>query len=82
MRKAYCIALLSLFAGTALAQSIAVIDGKPISKKEFIWFYKKNHAGHTNADYQQLENYLNQYINFKLKVLGAKNWDWTETPLI
>ena len=73
MRKVYCIALMSFFVGTALAQNVAVIDGKPISKKEFIWFYKKNHRGGSDADYQQLENYLNQYINFKLKVLDAKN---------
>ena len=37
-----------------------------------MWFYKKNHGGHANADYQQLEDYLNQYIDFKLKVLDAK----------
>jgi len=37
-----------------------------------MWFYKKNHAGNANASYQQLEDYLNLYINFKLKVLDAK----------
>ena len=37
-----------------------------------MWFYKKNHSGDANASYQQLSDYLNLYINFKLKVLDAK----------
>lgn len=37
-----------------------------------MWVYKKNHAGVTSASYQELLNYLNLYINFKLKVLDAK----------
>lgn len=37
-----------------------------------MWVYKKNHAGITNASYQELANYLDLYINFKLKVLDAK----------
>ena len=72
MRKAYCIIILSLFVSSAYAQNVAVINGKAISNKEFIWFYKKNHAGNSGASYQQLEDYLNLYINFKLKVLDAR----------
>lgn len=56
----------------AFAQNIAVINGKPISSKEFMWVYKKNHNGIANASYTDLLNYLNLYINFKLKVLDAK----------
>lgn len=37
-----------------------------------MWFYKKNHAGNANVAYKDLETYLNQYINFKLKVLDAR----------
>ncbi|WP_370583069.1 hypothetical protein [Pedobacter sp. MC2016-24] len=51
---------------------MATINGKPLSAKEFIWFYKKNHQNDANA-YKDLETYLNQYINFKLKVLDAKD---------
>ncbi len=72
MRKVYCIIILSLFVGSAYAQNVAVINGNAISNKEFIWFYKKNHSGNSNASYQQLEDYLNLYIDFKLKVLDAK----------
>lgn len=72
MRKVYCITILSLFVGSTYAQNVAVINGNAISNKEFIWFYKKNHSGNSNASYQQLEDYLGLYINFKLKVLDAK----------
>ena len=37
-----------------------------------MWVYKKNHAGLTNASFEELANYLNLYINFKLKVIDAK----------
>lgn len=37
-----------------------------------MWFFKKNHEGNAHIAYKDLETYLNQYINFKLKVLDAK----------
>lgn len=37
-----------------------------------MWFYKKNHANNANITARDLEAYLNQYINFKLKVLDAR----------
>jgi hypothetical protein len=37
-----------------------------------MWVYKKNHAGVANASYQELNAYLNLYINFKLKVVDAR----------
>lgn len=58
--------------GTAFAQNVASINGKPISSKELIWVYKKNHFGNANVAYEDLEHYLNQYIDYKLKVLDAK----------
>lgn len=36
-----------------------------------MWFYKRNHGGNGNASFRQLEDYLNLYLNFKLKVLDA-----------
>lgn len=40
-----------------------------------MWFYKKNHANNASVTAKDLETYLNQYINFKLKVLDAKEMD-------
>ena len=54
------------------AQHVAIVNGKPLSSREFMWFYKKNHAGNAGASYSDLETYLNHYIDFKLKVMDAK----------
>ncbi|MBC8985706.1 hypothetical protein H9X96_07945 [Pedobacter sp. N36a] len=59
------------FAG-AFAQNVASINGKPVSSKEFMWVYKKNHPGTSNIGFKELEDYLNLYLDFKLKVLDAK----------
>lgn len=36
-----------------------------------MWVYQKNHYGAGNAAFKELEDYLNLYLNFKLKVLDA-----------
>lgn len=72
MRKVYGIIILYFVISGAFAQNVAIINGKPLTSKEFIWFYKKNHAGNANAAYKDLEAYLNLYIDFKLKVQDAK----------
>jgi hypothetical protein len=72
VRKVCCIFILCFFAYATFAQNVASVNGKPISSKEFMWVYKKNHAGITTASYQELLSYLELYINFKLKVLDAR----------
>ncbi|WP_225872350.1 hypothetical protein [Pedobacter frigidisoli] len=72
MRKAYCLFVFSFIYSISFAQNIAVINGKSVSTKEFMWAYKKSHNGSINADYSSLQAYLNLYINFKLKVLDAR----------
>ncbi|NQX42739.1 hypothetical protein SAMN05421820_11217 [Pedobacter steynii] len=71
MRKTYCIIIFSLTFAGAFAQNVASINGKPVGSKEFMWVYKKNHSGVANAAFKELEDYLNLYLNFKLKVLDA-----------
>lgn len=71
MRKTYCIIIFSLTFAGAFAQNVASIKGKPVGSKEFMWVYKKNHTGAANAAFKELEDYLNLYLNFKLKVLDA-----------
>ena len=84
VRKAYCLVVFSLLGSSLFAQSVAVINSKPISSKEFMWAYKKSHNGSINTDYNDLLSYLNLYIDFKLKVLDArelgldKNVDYQE----
>jgi len=71
VRKLYCILLLSGISFFTFAQNVASVNGKPISSKEFMWVYKKNH-GATHAAYHDLADYLHLYINFKLKVADAR----------
>lgn len=72
MKKA-CLVLFFAFAGKLLfAQNVATINGNPISSKEFLWVYKKNHAGQDKLDYKDLTAYLELYVNFKLKVAEAR----------
>ena len=73
MRKVYFVAIFCVFTTIGFAQNVAVVNGKPIEGKEFMWLFKKNHSGNANVSYEDLLSYLNLYINFKLKVLEAKN---------
>ncbi|WP_323757946.1 peptidylprolyl isomerase [Roseivirga sp.] len=52
--------------------NVAQINGTPISKAEFLYAFHKNQKADTPIIYDSLEKYLNQYIDFKLKVLAAK----------
>ncbi|RZL17469.1 MAG: hypothetical protein EOO96_28975, partial [Pedobacter sp.] len=72
VRKAYCLFILSFLTSNSFAQNVATINNKPISSKEFMWAYKKSHNGNTTTDYNTLSNYLNLYLNFKLKVFDAR----------
>ena len=81
MKKYFIILLLLLrFIGVSAqvqkkTTSIALftIDGKSTSTKEFIYLYKKNH-NNKSQDYTEskIDEYLNLFINFKLKVTEAQ----------
>ena len=73
VRKAYCLFIFSFIYSISFAQNVAVVNGKSISAKEFMWAYKKSHNGNISAAYDTLQTYLNLYINFKLKVLDARD---------
>jgi len=81
LKKACCLFIFSCIFGWSFAQNVAVINGKSISAKEFLWAYKKSHNGNVNADYANLQNYLNLYINFKLKVLDAREMGLDKNPV-
>ncbi|MGM9477859.1 hypothetical protein ACS5PU_15615 [Pedobacter sp. GSP4] len=56
------------------------MNGKSISAKEFLWAYKKSHNGNVSASFDTLQAYLNLYINFKLKVLDARDMGLDRSP--
>lgn len=49
------------------------VDGKPVTKGEFLYVYQKNNPTKKNDfSRESLEEYLDLYVNFKLKVAEAK----------
>ncbi|WP_406825298.1 hypothetical protein [Pedobacter sp. KACC 23697] len=72
MKKAYSLFIFSFIYSISFAQNVAVVNGKSISAKELMWAYKKSHNGNISVPYDTLQAYLNLYINFKLKVLDAR----------
>jgi peptidyl-prolyl cis-trans isomerase SurA len=49
------------------------IDNETITKDEFLRFYEKNKINLTTGETIPVDEYLELFINFKLKVLEAKN---------
>ncbi|WP_339606286.1 peptidylprolyl isomerase [uncultured Roseivirga sp.] len=76
--------ILGLYSAPVLAfqdnVSVAKINGEPISKAEFLYAFQKNQTNKTPIVYDSLEKYLDQYIDFKLKVLAAKKLGIGSTP--
>ena len=51
---------------------IVTIDGKPVGTEEFLYVYHKNNLHKDQADSTEIRNYLDLFINFKLKVREAE----------
>ncbi len=61
---------------SVMAQSSEVlmrIGKENVTKKEFEYVFKKNNKNASSADEKSLREYLDLYINFKLKVIEAKS---------
>lgn len=77
MRKTLFLATLVLTSSLLFGQKnilkkeLLNIDGQKVTAGEFLKMYKKNGAG--GADTSSLADYLQLYINFRLKVLDAEN---------
>src|SRR3981189_3232059 len=48
------------------------IKGSPVYTDEFIYLYKKNHLQPQDFTDEKIDEYLNLFINFKLKITEAK----------
>lgn len=66
---------LFLFAGSVFAQQadpvLMTINNKPVLKSEFEYIYNKNNSNNS-LDKKTLEEYVDLFVNFKLKVEEAK----------
>jgi peptidyl-prolyl cis-trans isomerase SurA len=71
MNKIYALLLL-FFAGTASAQTVFTYGSNAVDKEEFLKAYNKNRSAVKDKQ-QSLREYLDLYINFKLKVKSAED---------
>ncbi len=61
------------FAQENNSKTLLSIDDKNFSLEEFMYVYNKNNGGNTKIDDKSLEEYLDLYINFRLKVKEAED---------
>lgn len=79
MVKTFLLLIAGFTMATAHAQStgndqvLFTVAGQPVTKEEFLYVYKKNNPDKQN-DYsrESLQEYLDLYVNFKLKVTEAR----------
>ena len=74
MRKAFLFVALAALSMTAAAQNetLMTINGKPVSAEEFLYIYEKNNQAGA-IDPKTMDEYLDMFINFKLKVAEAES---------
>lgn len=70
-RKLFFILLIFSASASLHAQPILTIAGEDVTKAEFERVYKKNNTKETSYDRKAVTDYLNLYINYKLKVREA-----------
>ena len=57
---------------SSAAVTLFSIKGSPVYTDEFIYLYKKNHLQPQDFTEEKINEYLNLFINFKLKITEAK----------
>ena len=74
MKKSIFLFALVMLSMTALAQdeTLLTINGKPVSAGEFLYIYEKNNQAGA-IDPKTMDEYLEMFINFKLKVTEAES---------
>ncbi len=56
------------------------VGGNPVTANEFLYLYKKNHTKKEDFTQQKVEEYLELFINFKLKVQEARQRGMDTSP--
>lgn len=85
MKKIFSITIILSFVCIHFAFSkkkdnvLLTIDNQPVTTSEFIRIYEKNNAS-ASYDQESIADYLELFINFKLKVLEAKKLGYDTIP--
>ena len=69
-----------LFAQGWKNKTLITIGDREISAKEFMEVYEKNNVNSEVIDKKNVDEYLDMYINFKLKVIEAENLKMDSLP--
>ena len=69
-----------LFAQSYTKKTLITIGDKEISAKEFMDTYEKNNVKTDVIDKKNVDEYLNLYLDFKLKVTEAENLKMDTVP--
>ena len=74
MRKSIFLVAAMMTSMLTIAQDkpLMTINGQPISAEEFLYIYEKNNQA-TAIDPKSMDEYLDMFINFKLKVAEAES---------
>ena len=74
MKKTFLIIALAAacFAAQAQSETLMTINGKAVSAEEFLYIYEKNNQAGA-VDPKTMDEYLDMFINFKLKVAEAES---------
>ena len=72
-------------AGIVFAQDkdpvLMTIAGKNITRSEFQSIYNKNNPKNTEADSKSIDDYVQLFVNFKLKVKEAEAYERSKTDV-
>lgn len=69
----FCLVMTITSGLSAQQEVLMTIDGKPVTLAEFERIYHKNSSIQNPADSKGVNDYLDLFINFKLKVIEAEN---------
>jgi peptidyl-prolyl cis-trans isomerase SurA len=62
------------------SQILMTIDGRNITKEEFLRIYHKNNNLGDTSNSKSVDDYMNLFVNFKLKVIEAENMGMDTIP--
>lgn len=83
MKKIHLFLLGTLFSAAVIAQDnnpvVLTIEGEQIRASEFLYIYLKNNENPSYAP-DSLDNYMQLFINYKLKVKAAKDAQYDTIP--
>jgi peptidyl-prolyl cis-trans isomerase SurA len=72
MRRPFLAFFIILHISSIQAQTLVKIGTKEITVPEFLWAYNKSNGTPPSFDAKSIKEYLDLYVNFRLKVLDAE----------